>query len=362
MDAFGGGSGSESEQDDDEWDDDRQIVSAQEPASARGRFFGNSTTAEYVPLEDTTSAGFTGASEPNLATDPVSTSAFPSSASLPASAARQSAPPRTGLLSMLPWGSAWRAQALRRANQNDGVFANLTAKPEAGGPGGIGGGSDEFPPTYEEAAADQTPPYWETTILTPGFGDEVYLDGLPVGSPLNFIWNMIVSSAFQFVGFLLTYLLHTSHAAKHGSRAGLGFTLFQYGFYLQPNAAGDAGAPAREFEPSKPNSYEMEGLGKDMAGTFHQGTPSTSTGSSSNSASGSTALTSGGGPSGWISVFLMVLGAIMVLRAVVEYLRARKMELVIQGPSSVGAVVAMAGDHDEDESEDEHEHQVRSMV
>lgn len=38
--------------------------------------------------------------------------------------------------------------------------------------------------------------------------------------------------SFQFVGFLLTTLLSTSHAAKNGSRAGLGITLIQYGLYL----------------------------------------------------------------------------------------------------------------------------------
>jgi hypothetical protein len=47
---------------------------------------------------------------------------------------------------------------------------------------------------------------------------------------------MLVSCSFQFVGFLLTYLLHTTHAAKHGSRAGLGITLIQYSFYLKSRA------------------------------------------------------------------------------------------------------------------------------
>jgi len=37
-------------------------------------------------------------------------------------------------------------------------------------------------------------------------------------------------------GFLLTYVLHTSHAAKHGSRAGLGITLIQYGLFLHTRA------------------------------------------------------------------------------------------------------------------------------
>jgi hypothetical protein len=57
------------------------------------------------------------------------------------------------------------------------------------------------------------------------------VDDLPTGSFLIFCLNIFISFFFQFVGFLLTYLLHTSHAAKYGSRAGLGLTLIQYGFY-----------------------------------------------------------------------------------------------------------------------------------
>jgi len=38
-----------------------------------------------------------------------------------------------------------------------------------------------------------------------------------------------ISFFFQFIGFLVTYLLHTTHAARYGSRAGLGLTLIQYG-------------------------------------------------------------------------------------------------------------------------------------
>ena len=54
---------------------------------------------------------------------------------------------------------------------------------------------------------------------------------LPTGSLITFMANLFTSFFFQFVGFLLTYLLHTTHAAKFGSRAGLGLTLIQYGFY-----------------------------------------------------------------------------------------------------------------------------------
>lgn len=46
--------------------------------------------------------------------------------------------------------------------------------------------------SYEQAAADATPPYWETTILAPGLSsDEVYIDGLPVGSVFAFLWNAL---------------------------------------------------------------------------------------------------------------------------------------------------------------------------
>ena len=61
--------------------------------------------------------------------------------------------------------------------------------------------------------------------------DDMLVDGLPSGSYFSFMWNFLISISFQFVGFVLTYLLHTTHAAKFGSRAGLGITLIQYGLF-----------------------------------------------------------------------------------------------------------------------------------
>jgi hypothetical protein len=44
--------------------------------------------------------------------------------------------------------------------------------------------------SYEQAAADAAPAYWETTILAPGMSpDEIYIEGLPVGSFFAFVWN-----------------------------------------------------------------------------------------------------------------------------------------------------------------------------
>ncbi|EIN03694.1 hypothetical protein PUNSTDRAFT_128632 [Punctularia strigosozonata HHB-11173 SS5] len=126
--------------------------------------------------------------------------------------------------------------------QNDGVFANVTAKPGRQVPvtneqGDVHMVPEEAqrdaPPSYASAQADAVPPYWETTVLAPGsgFGGEMIVEDLPVGSLATFVVNCFISFFFQFVGFVMTYLLHTSHAAKFGSRAGLGLTMIQFGFY-----------------------------------------------------------------------------------------------------------------------------------
>lgn len=91
--------------------------------------------------------------------------------------------------------------------------------------------SPAYTKTYNEAQADAVPPYWETTItssLDPNA--DMIVDDLPTGSWYLFAANVFISYFFQFIGFLFTYLLHTTHAAKFGSRVGLGLTLIQFGF------------------------------------------------------------------------------------------------------------------------------------
>lgn len=90
------------------------------------------------------------------------------------------------------------------------------------------------------AVLDAAPPYFDTTVHATlggaGIGggglDEILIEGLPVGNIFSFFWSLLVSMSFQFVGFLLTTLLATSHAARNGSRAGLGITLIQYGIFM----------------------------------------------------------------------------------------------------------------------------------
>jgi hypothetical protein len=66
---------------------------------------------------------------------------------------------------------------------------------------------------------------------------------------------VIVSFSFQFVGFLLTYVLHTTHAAKYGSRVGLGFTLIQFGFNLRARAEELINTGKFPSDPSDPDPY-----------------------------------------------------------------------------------------------------------
>lgn len=140
----------------------------------------------------------------------------------------------------------------------DGVFSNMNAKPD--GPQRVSNdpndrgedddlADDTLPPTYEAAAADTAPTYWESTVFTGnpladseggwtpesihvGEPADLIEDGMLLGSIFGFVWNMFVSGSFQFVGFIMTFLLHTTHAAKLGSRAGLGITLAQYSAVL----------------------------------------------------------------------------------------------------------------------------------
>jgi hypothetical protein len=156
-------------------------------------------------------------------------------------------------------------------------------------------------------------------------GDEVYVDGLPVGSFFSFAWNGMISTSFQLVGFLLTYLLHTTHAAKNGSRAGLGLTLVQYGFYMKGGGGargpGPDGSGGPYVNPPDPNSHEFD--------------PNTVTSPPNDGASDSPPNTifSDVTTSEWISYMLMIVGWFILIRSISDYLRARRHEqLVLQSP------------------------------
>ncbi|AMD22285.1 HGL055Wp [Eremothecium sinecaudum] len=140
----------------------------------------------------------------------------------------------------------------------DGVFSNLAAKPDRSG--SVENTDSDKPPTYDEAAADMVPPYYG--VDEDGVGllyNEICIDGLPVGNIVNCLWNLIISSSFQFIGFLMTYILHTSHAARHGSRFGLGFTFMQYGYSMLPRDVTSKVGKSNElnrYDVQNPNDFE----------------------------------------------------------------------------------------------------------
>jgi hypothetical protein len=224
----------------------------------------------------------------------------------------------------------------RTAQVNDGVFANLNAKPRPGEE------LEEKPPTYEQAAADATPPYWETTVLSPyggsGNPDDVFVDGLLVGSLFSFVWNALISMSFQLIGFLLTYLLHTTHAAKHGSRAGLGITLVQYGF--QMHYAGSQspmdGAPGPNAPtdgiPDDPNAHNFD--------------PNQVVGGGGGGGGGEAAIPQGFSTADWLSYVLMIIGWFILIRAVSDFLRARRQEQIIRSSPDRGLGTAVVADNE----------------
>lgn len=163
---------------------------------------------------------------------------------------------------------------------------------------------------------------------------------MPVGSVFSFVWNGMISMSFQLVGFLLTYLLHSTHAAKNGSRAGLGITLIQYGFYMK-SSAGDDGMPSNGdgyASPPDPNSHDFD------PGSVGQ-----------NSGGGGGDGGSGGGSfsdvarSEWVAYILMIVGWFILIRSVSDYLKARRHEqLVLQSPDrGLGVAIIAEGESSE---------------
>lgn len=147
-------------------------------------------------------------------------------------------------------------------------------------------------------------------MYLPGGADDVYVDGLAVGHVFGFIWNMVVSMSFQFVGFLLTYILHTTHASKQGSRAGLGITLMQYGFYLRAPDTTNLPGTAGEF----PEETTSKGTVRDMLGPHID----------------------------YAAYALMVVGWFLLIKSTADFLKVRKLESAVrETTSSAGqAVVA----------------------
>ena len=132
--------------------------------------------------------------------------------------------------------------------------------------------------------------------------------------------------AFQLVGFLLTYLLHTTHAARNGSRAGLGVTLINYGFTMRGlSYRGRNIAEPQYSHPSEPDNHDFN------PSTFPDSAnvPALVTADSHTSS----APTEGHPAGEWLSYLLMIVGWIILIKAVTDFVKARRHEqLILQSP------------------------------
>lgn len=158
-----------------------------------------------------------------------------------------------------------------------------------------------------------------------------------MGSVFSFIWNGMISMSFQLVGFLLTYLLHTTHAAKNGSRAGLGITLVQYGFYMKGSGTlitPPANGQDPQFnQPPDPNSHDFD---PNQVAQAAAGSDKGSNGGLGDIAS-----------SDWLAYVLMIVGWFILIRSVSDFLKARRHEqLVLQSPDRGLSVPVIATGED----------------
>jgi hypothetical protein len=110
---------------------------------------------------------------------------------------------------------------------SDGVFANLSAKPELADVKSPPPPIEELPPSYDQVAADPTPAYFDDTLWTTQTDDgEILIEGLPLGSFVSFLLSAMVSLSFHFIGFMMAFIFTTSHAGRAGAKAGYVDPLF----------------------------------------------------------------------------------------------------------------------------------------
>ena len=99
---------------------------------------------------------------------------------------------------------------------------------------------------------------------------DMIIDDLPTGPFVTFIMITLISWFFQFPGFLLTYLLHGTHAGRFGAQAGLALTLIQFGFGasmgrgINDNPYGGEGEGDGSATPAPSEPTPTDGTGMPM--------------------------------------------------------------------------------------------------
>jgi len=240
--------------------------------------------------------------------------------------------------------------------ENDGVFANVMAKPVRGArtirteDGNIYLAPEETqkeaPPTYAEAQTDSVPTYWDTTVVTPsGLDDsgDMIVNDLPTGSVLVFAFNLFTSFFFQYLGFVITYFLSTSHAAKYGSRAGLGLTMIQYGAYwrVATGTEGNTGGQEMVWLNETSQTWESFTYSHSVHGAMNITYPVSSLIDNIFNNTNSTLNPPGYGhfnefkwnSKDWVALLFMTFGWLLLFSSIVGFWRVKRWELSIRASS-----------------------------
>ncbi|KAG6336689.1 hypothetical protein ID866_2396 [Astraeus odoratus] len=239
--------------------------------------------------------------------------------------------------------------AMGGGSGNDGVFKNMTAKPSTAGIRVQDGesiyvvpeeSSSAPPPSYAAAQADAVPPYHTSTLLLPAYGGQaiqgsVIVDGLPTGTLFVFLWNALVSTTFQFIGFVLTWVMSTTHAARFGSRAGLGVTLIQWGLGLRARVDEASSWGDTSFATAKEADEYYQSLGLGLYNSSSPELPPTATQSnaSGNSDADDSILASPMATE-WVSFLFMTTGWFLLLTSGLGFWRVKRWEKSILAPST----------------------------
>jgi hypothetical protein len=165
-----------------------------------------------------------------------------------------------------------------------------------------------------------------------------------------FLQNALISVSFQFVGFILTYVLHTTHAAKLGSRAGLGITLIQYGFNLRKSDGSSSiwedstgGTGESVFMPPMPTmstAKEQEDVARNNSVVFPLASDLSDVPVQS---SGSVTIFGSEGAAEWLAFLLMTVGWFILLTSLLGFWRVKRWEgSMLASPPTGGAVVPPA--------------------
>ena len=156
------------------------------------------------------------------------------------------------------------------------------------------------------------PPYWETTVVAPSEPGEMIVDDLPTGSVLIFAFNLFTSFFFQFLGFVITYFLSTTHAARYGARAGLGLTFIQYGAYWRASQNLEAGPSRTEQQEIAWWNETMMGIGSSVNSAVNSTTTtlleSATSQNGTDTGEGYYGGDIGWGGKDWLALFFMTFG------------------------------------------------------